>query len=110
MILVWLHIAIEERFEQLDYIAQDNPLAALSQDEEIERQTSLLVEQPEMGRVGRVKRTRELVIAHTPFIAVYRITEERIEILRFLHGAQKWPKRSKSKSGNENSNSDGKVR
>lgn len=95
MILVWLPIATEERFEQLDYIAQDNPLAAITQDEEIERQTSLLVEQPEMGRIGRVKGTRELVISQTPFIAVYRVTMEfgRVEILRFLHGAQKWPKR-----------------
>lgn len=95
MILVWLPMAIEERFEQLDYIAQDNPLAAITQDEEIEQQASLLVEQPEMGRVGRVKGTRELVITHTPFIAIYRIKDERIEILRFLHGAQKWPKGSK---------------
>ncbi|GFE61316.1 type II toxin-antitoxin system RelE/ParE family toxin [Geobacter sp. AOG2] len=97
MILVWLPIAAEERFEQLDYIAQDNPLAAISQDEEIERQTSLIVLQPEMGRIGRVKGTRELVISQTPFITIYRIMGERIEILRFLHGAQKWPKKSKSK-------------
>lgn len=97
MIVVWLPIAAEERFEQLDYIAQDNPLAAVTQDEEIGRQSSLLVEQPEMGRIGRVRGTRELVISQTPFIAIYRIKSERIEILRFLHGAQKWPNRSKRK-------------
>lgn len=101
MILVWLPVAAEERFEQLDYIAQDNPLAAISQDEEIERQTSLLVEQPDMGRVGRVKGTRELVISQTPFVAVYRIKGERIEILRFLHGAQKWPRKSIRKVGGQ---------
>jgi toxin ParE1/3/4 len=95
--IVWLPLATEERFEQLDYVAQDNPLAAITQDEEIEQHTSLLVKQPEMGRIGRVKGTRELVITRTPFIAVYRIKGERIEILRFLHGAQKWPKKSKSK-------------
>jgi toxin ParE1/3/4 len=90
---------MEERFEQLDYIAQDNPLAAITQDEEIERQTNLLTAQPEMGRIGRVKGTRELVISQTPFIVVYRIAVQckRIEILRFLHGAQKWPRRSKTK-------------
>ena len=95
MILVWLPIAMEERFGQLDYIAQDNPLAAITQDEEIERQTNLLTAQPKMGRVGREKGTRELVISQTPFIAIYRIGIEhkRIEILRFLHGAQKWPRK-----------------
>ena len=80
-----------ERYDQLDYIALDNPLAAISQDEEIEQQTNLLIEQPKMGRAGRVRGTRELVISRTPFIAVYRIEGERIEILRFLHGAQKRP-------------------
>lgn len=91
MILIWLPVAIEERFDQLDYIAQDNPLAAIEQDEEIERQTNLLTSQPKMGRVGRERGTRELVISRTPFIAVYRIKGTRIEILRFLHGAQNWP-------------------
>lgn len=97
MNLKWLPTATKERFEQLDYIAQDNPLAAITQDEEIEQQTNLLVEQPEMGRIGRVKGTRELVISQTPFIVVYLIVakRERIEILRFLHGAQKWPQKTK---------------
>jgi hypothetical protein len=45
-----------------------------------------------MGREGRVKGTRELVIGRSPFIAVYRIKGKRIEILRILHGAQQWPK------------------
>jgi toxin ParE1/3/4 len=91
VILSWLPIAINERYDQLEYIALDDPLAAISQDEEIELQTGLLATQPKMGRIGRVKGTRELVISRTPFIAVYRIAGQRIEILRFLHGAQKWP-------------------
>ncbi len=91
MILSWLPIAINERYDQLDYIALDDPLAASSQDEEIEQQTNLLTTQSKMGRIGRVKGTRELVINRTPFIAIYRIKGKRIEILRFLHGAQKWP-------------------
>ena len=82
-----------ERFAHLDYIARDNPLAAITQDVEIEQQTNLLATQPRMGRSGRVPGTRELVIGKTPFIAVYRsnVPRKRIEILRFLHGAQKWP-------------------
>jgi len=100
MHISWRPQARAEREAAIDYIAQDNPLAALGQLEEIERQTNLLVEQPEMGRIGRMKGTRELVITHTPFIAVYRLKGERIEILRFLHGAQKWPRKLKSKVAN----------
>lgn len=35
--------------------------------------------------------TRELVFTGLPFVAVYRIREDVIEISRILHGAQKWP-------------------
>lgn len=80
------------RFDQLDYIAQDNPSAAVSLDEEIERQMDMLADHPLMGREGRVKGTRELVIGRSPFIAVYRVKKKRIEVLRILHGAQQWPK------------------
>lgn len=91
MILDWLPAANDHRFEQLDYIAQDNPLAAIGQDEEIERQVNMLLLQPKMGRPGRLKGTRELVISRTPFIAVYRLQTNRIEVIRLLHSSQQWP-------------------
>lgn len=91
MILNWLPAANENRFEQLDYIARDNPLAAIGQDEEIERQVNMLLQQPKMGRPGRLKGTRELVISGTPFIVVYRLQINRIEVIRLLHSSQQWP-------------------
>ena len=92
MIIDWLPEANRNRIEQLDYIAADSPLAAADQDDEIERQVNMLHEHPKMGRPGRVKGTRELVISSTPFIAVYRLkAAQRIEVLRMLHGSQRWP-------------------
>lgn len=88
---------LRNRFEQLDYIAADNVQAAIRLDEEIERQVDLLTEHPLMDREGRVKGTRELVIGRSPFIAVYRIKGKRIEILRILHGAQRWPQTQTAK-------------
>lgn len=93
MTIRWLKTATRTRFEQLDYIAEDNPSAAAQLDEEIERQTDMLSQHPLIGREGRVKGTRELVIGRSPFIAVYRVKGKRIEILRILHGAQQWPPR-----------------
>lgn len=87
----WLGSAVKSRFAQLDYIARENPHAAIRLDGEIERQIGNLAGQPKLGREGRVKGTRELVVPHTPFIAVYRIKGGRIEILRILHGARQWP-------------------
>lgn len=88
----WLETATRTRFAQLEHIARDNPNAAERLDEEIERQTGMLVLHPEIGRAGRLEGTRELVISRTPFIAVYRVRKTRVEILRILHGAQQWPK------------------
>lgn len=87
----WLPLAQRNRLEQLDYIAQDNPLAAIGQDEQIERQVNMLLAHPKMGRPGRVAATRELVISGTPFVLVYRLQAQHIEIVRLLHSAQQWP-------------------
>jgi toxin ParE1/3/4 len=50
-----------------------------------------LTQFPYRGRPGRKVNTRELVFSGLPYLAVYRIREEIIEIVRILHGAQKWP-------------------
>lgn len=74
-----------------DYVASENPAAARRLFEEIKRQIMSLAEHPEIGRVGRVDGSRELVINRTPYIAVYRIKGRRVELLRILHGARQWP-------------------
>ena len=89
--LVWLQRAIQDRDAQLDYIAQDNPMAAVSQGDRIAEQIEILQQHPQMGRPGRKQGTRELVISRSPFIVVYRVKGMRIELLRVLHGAQQWP-------------------
>lgn len=91
MIVQWLLEASQQRYDQLDYIAQENPIAAIRLDEEIETQTESLVQNPEIGRDGRVAATRELVIARTPFLAVYRVEPDQIQILNLLHQSQQWP-------------------
>lgn len=91
LILIWLPSAQLTRDAQLDYIAKESLLAAIDQDAQIERQVDMLLVYPNMGRLGRVKTTRELVISRTSFIAAYRVKCERIEILRVLHGSQQWP-------------------
>ena len=93
MELVWTPRANKAREAAIDYIAEDNPGAALSQLDEIERQTDQLLDNPERSRPGRIDGTRELVILTTPFIVVYRVRPraKRIEVLRFLHGSQKFP-------------------
>ncbi|MGV2291362.1 type II toxin-antitoxin system RelE/ParE family toxin [Trinickia sp. YCB016] len=93
MRLVWKPQAIADRSEIMEYIAQDSPSAAIDIDEAIEEQVESLIRFPELGRHGRVPGTCELVIARTPYIAVYALDLERsvISVIRVLHGARLWP-------------------
>ncbi len=45
------------------------------------------------GGSGRVKDTRELVIARTPYIVAYTVDRhiDAVIILRVLHSARQWP-------------------
>jgi addiction module RelE/StbE family toxin len=46
---------------------------------------------PQLGRPGREEGTRELLFPPLPYVAVYRVKEQTIEVLRIHHGAQDRP-------------------
>jgi plasmid stabilization system protein ParE len=74
-----------------EHLESDSPRAAVKVDDRIVVAVRRLLEFPQSGRPGRVAGTRELVVPHTPFIAAYVATADRIRILCILHGAQVWP-------------------
>jgi toxin ParE1/3/4 len=74
-----------------DFLAGENPSAAAKQVDMILRAVKELVNFPEMGRIGRVSHTRELVIPGTPYIVAYRLRGPTIRILAMLHGSRRWP-------------------
>jgi toxin ParE1/3/4 len=41
--------------------------------------------------LGLAPNTRELVFAPWPYIAVYEIIEDQVQILRIRHASQDWP-------------------
>ena len=47
-----------------------------------------LKEWPGRGRPGREEGTREILFPPMPYVAVYRVKEQTIEVLRIYHGAQ----------------------
>jgi toxin ParE1/3/4 len=89
--LEWSLFAVADREQIFDHIEADNPRAAVSLDDRIQERIEALLQYPLTGRSGRVEGTRELVIADTPYIAVYRVVDDTIRILRILHGARLWP-------------------
>jgi toxin ParE1/3/4 len=89
----WSPRALSDRAAALRHIAKDSRRAAQQQGDRIIAQVDSLLAHPFLGRVGRMRGTRELIIAGTPFLAIYRISprSQQVEILRVIHGAQQWP-------------------
>jgi toxin ParE1/3/4 len=88
--LYWTKAALEDRRAIRDFIAADNPAAALGFDEMLSGKAALLVERPFIGRPGRVAGTRELV-AHKNYILIYDTAGDDVRVLRILHAARMWP-------------------
>src|SRR5271155_398148 len=89
--LEWTAFAQADRDGIFDYLEADSVEAAVTVDQRIRDEVKRLRQFPEMGRPGRVERTRELVIDRTPYIAAYRIVGDAVRILRILHGSRHWP-------------------
>jgi len=75
------------------YLAEDNPAAASRLAQRIFEAVDSLILYPLLGRAGRVVGTRELVISRTPYIAVYRVRGQVVEVLAVQHTARVWPDR-----------------
>jgi len=75
-----------------DYIQPSNPAAAARTVLRVLDAIKYLLTYPTMGRLGRVAKTRELIISSTPFIVIYQIRGSIIVVLRIFHASRKWPK------------------
>ena len=91
MKIFWLEKALIDIEEAYEFIASDNPLAAENEINKVLEAVKQLNENPGMGKAGRVVKTRELVVAGTPYSVIYRVKGNRLEILRIFHGARQWP-------------------
>ena len=88
----WTERAVR-RLDQIGaFIEKDNPAAAARVVARIVSAVDNLAEHPAIGRVGRVKGTRELVLADIPYIIPHRVVGGQIEILTVMHAAQRWPR------------------
>lgn len=74
-----------------EYIVQDNPSTTAEMGRRAQEAAEYLKSHPALGRSGRVRDTRELVVFGTPFLIVYRVRFDTVQVLRGLHHARKWP-------------------
>lgn len=91
----WSRDALADLDRTMNYIAADNPRAALSVIDRIEATGNRLGEMA-TGHPGRVSGTYERGVVGLPYIIAYSLQEhadgtERIFVLRVIHGARDWP-------------------
>jgi toxin ParE1/3/4 len=77
--------------EIANFIAEDNPAAAERYIRRLRERIEVLRAFPESGHRIR-KRSNIRALVERPIIIVYAVKVERIEILRFWHGARGNPK------------------
>jgi len=87
----WLSLALADLDSIEEYIAQESLDAAVKVVLQVIEKVELLQNQPNLGRIGRVDETRELILTDIPYVVAYRVKNSSIEILRILHQSRLWP-------------------
>jgi plasmid stabilization system protein ParE len=88
MRILWTPAAAADLQNLTDYLKEHHPHYRQPTMRKVYAAVQSLKEWPHRGRVGREEGTRELVFPPLPYIAVYRVKEQSIEVLRIYHGAQ----------------------
>lgn len=91
MIVLWTPEAEQDRADIFDYIAADNPSAAIKIDDLFSEAAAKLAAFPMIGKRGLIAGTREL-LPHENYRLVYEIDGETIWILAVVHTARLWPR------------------
>ena len=80
------------RLNNLDaYYRQFGPKVAPKLFQRLDEIARRLGEFPHSGRPGREDGTREAVVPRTPFIVVYWIRQDEVQILAVLDAREQWP-------------------
>jgi len=90
MTVRWLRNATVSLRAVHAHIALDNPQAAKRVVKAIGAATNHLGEFPSSGRIGSVAGTREVVILPYPYVIVYQIVKNNVEILRVFYTSTDW--------------------
>lgn len=91
MRVLWTLAAADDLQDIANYLFEKTPQNAARLIREIYGAPSSLKNFPKRGRVGKKPGTRELVLPSLPYVIVYQVKGESVNIVRILHGSQEWP-------------------
>ena len=89
--LEWTERASEDVLAIYSYIAQDNRTAAESVVRHLISSGERLRHFPALGRPGRRKGTRELILTRYPYLLVYRVSTRKVSIVTVVHQRRRFP-------------------
>ncbi|WP_422126516.1 type II toxin-antitoxin system RelE/ParE family toxin [Thioalkalivibrio sulfidiphilus] len=87
---IWTAEAMRDREVIFEYVARDNPMAAIKLDECFGEAVALLATHPHLGKEGLVSGTREF-IPHESYRLIYEVDADTLWILAVVHTARCWP-------------------
>ena len=90
MKIFWKAPALFDLVDIREFIDKDNPSAAKRVAINIKESANKLAINPFIGRIGTLDGTRELVVTKLPYILVYQVDQDQIEILRVVHTSKLW--------------------
>ena len=82
MRVLWTLSAEQDRADIIDFIAEDNPLAAVRMDELFAAAVERLADHPLLGRSGQIPGTRELT-PHDNYRVIYEVQADTVWIFGF---------------------------
>jgi addiction module RelE/StbE family toxin len=89
MRVVWADSARREFDTAIAYLTEQSPAAADRIGERILSAVSLLEDFPEIAQASRHRGLRQLVVVHTPYLVIYRVHDDCVEIRAVIHAKQK---------------------
>lgn len=88
MKIVWRARARADIVALVSYLERESPKSAARVRDEILDAVGVLSMWPAMAKEIR-DGVRELVVTRTPYVVIYRLTRERVTVLRVIHTSRK---------------------
>jgi plasmid stabilization system protein ParE len=91
MNVIWSAASVRHLQQVVEYLQGESASGAISTRRRILETVWKIGQMPYSGRIGRVVDTREAVVSRSPYIVVYQVSAQAVEILGIWHGARDWP-------------------
>jgi toxin ParE1/3/4 len=89
MRVVWADSARLDFEKAMAFLKQHSPAGARRVGERILEAVGLLEQLPELAAASRHRGLRQLVVTRTPFLVIYRVHEDSVEVRAVVHAKQR---------------------